>query len=169
MKYFETTANIWTFQQQCYVVIPTNGFVKNNGDLVMGAGLARQANDMFQIANELGQAVKAKGNHVQVNPDKKLISFPTKHHWTEDADIALVEVSMKELVEVATILHFGYKEVVLPRVGCGNGKLDWSNVKLLFDQYLDERFMLVNPKPKWKGTPGANTGAFSISGKAIPF
>lgn len=166
MKYFETTGNIWTFHTQgSWLVIPTNGFVKNNGDLVMGAGLARQANDRFQISHELGQAVASEGNRVQIYPAKKLISFPTKHHWTEQSDIALIETSLQQLAEIAELMCWKDREVAIPRVGCGNGKLEWPNVQPLFDKYLDGHFMLVNPKPKYAGgaiiAPNFSTGKFS--------
>ena len=37
-------------------------------------------------------------------------------------------------------------KIYLPKVGCGNGKLDWKNVELILDKYLDERFIVVDLK-----------------------
>ena len=31
-----------------------------------------------------------------------------------------------------------------PRVGCGNGALDWKDVRPILRRYLDDRFILVS-------------------------
>ncbi len=32
----------------------------------------------------------------------------------------------------------------LPRVGCGNGSLDWEDVQPILERHLDDRFILVS-------------------------
>lgn len=66
------------------VCITTNGFVKTNGELVMGHGIAKQIQNHFpNITKELGTLVKSKGNIVhQIYPMDgsipAILSFPVK-------------------------------------------------------------------------------------------
>ncbi len=46
------------------IAVTTNGIVKYNGDAVMGKGIAKQCNDMFNIAPLLGKYLKMYGNRV---------------------------------------------------------------------------------------------------------
>ena len=66
--------------------ITTNGFVKSNGEAVMGRGIAKQAVDRFPgLPIRLGQLLKQsgvgpfgpKGNHVQFI-GHRLVAFPVK-------------------------------------------------------------------------------------------
>lgn len=62
----------------------------------------------------------------------------------EKADLELIERSCKQLKAM-----FGFasgrsrEEVYLVRPGCGNGGLDWGDVKPILEKYLDDRFIVV--------------------------
>lgn len=127
------------FQAFC---ITTNGFVKKNGACVMGRGIALTCRDLFpNLDMKLGRLIRNKGNHVWVLDKYQhgfIISFPVKHNWWEDADIELIKRSCHELmqrIDNATLT----KKVLLPRPGCGNGKLKWEDVKPVIEQILDDR------------------------------
>jgi len=130
------------------ICITTNGFVKNNGNLVMGAGVAGQAQERWpRLPALFGRVVKDNGNHVygldMLHDDEvtTLLTFPVKHVWYEEADYELIARSALELVELTDTM--GWKEVVLPRPGCGNGKLSWFDVKPIIEPILDDRFVVV--------------------------
>ena len=129
--------------------ITTNGVIKKNGCAVMGAGIAKECSNLFpSVPRVLGNLMSKHGNRVmklgEVNGRTSLLSFPTKHNWWEIADIDLIEKSCKELVELAD--KFGYKKILLPRPGCGNGKLKWNDVKVVLEKYLDDRFYIISFK-----------------------
>lgn len=122
--------------------VTTNGVVKNNGSLVMGAGVAKEAAKRFpELPHLLGQLVDERGNHVFVFDQFGVASFPTKHHWKENSDLQLIEQSCRELVWLSKKWDF----VLLPRVGCGMGGLDWENeVKPLVSKYFtSDKFIIV--------------------------
>ena len=54
--------NIWKYHKTdatSFIVITTNGFVKKNGECVMGRGIAQQTRDKFPgFAKKLGTAIK---------------------------------------------------------------------------------------------------------------
>jgi len=138
----EIKDDIWKYKDQGYIVIPTNGYVKGNGQCVMGRGLAFQCAHRYpSIPLALGHQICATGNHVYefVHP-LKMFSFPVKHNWWEKADYQLIERSVKEL---RTIVGIRQDKIFIPHVGCGNGQLNWPEVYQLIAG-LDQRFMVVD-------------------------
>lgn len=144
--------------------ITTNGSVKANGRAVMGRGTAKQATDrFFAMQLTLGKAIQIYGNHVvvlfepgqglqHVSPkfddrpparieDWALVSFPVKYEWDEKADLELIARSARELLLLTEA--WGWKQVVLPRPGCGNGHRKWSQVRPILQPILDDRFTVV--------------------------
>ena len=122
-------------------VITTNGFVKRNGECVMGAGCAKEANERFPgLALKLGRYIKQYGNRCFRLGDG-LASFPVKHHWKEQADLELIKKSCGELMAMAD--KFSWNDVLLPRPGCGNGRLTWEEVKPVISELLDDRVTVI--------------------------
>lgn len=156
----ETTGNLWDYLKVGAVLcITTNGLVRN-GRNVMGRGCAKEARDQFKdIDYRIGARIKAFGNHSFRLPMPKepehqgtslwtLVTIPTKHHWRDPSDPMLIAQSIDELVEMAD--GYAWSEVVLPRPGCGNGQLEWENVKELIEPMLDDRFIVVNKRTKYR-------------------
>lgn len=121
----------------------------------------------------LGGAIKEYGNKVFWYPLYNILTFPVKHNWWEKADIDLIEESCKQLVDVVersnkiyqpalkdggkqihaigTLKEFIPKEwglavtppIYMVRPGCGNGGLNWQDVRPVCEKYLDDRFVVV--------------------------
>lgn len=138
------------FTEQCDArCITTNGFLKVNGRGVMGAGVAGVMQRMYPDAPLwLGEILREQGNHVAVlrRPDLEdfvaYVAFPVKHVWYDKADPELIVRSAHELMLL--VKQEGWQKVLLPRPGCGNGRLDWeSEVKPLIEDILDDRVWVV--------------------------
>lgn len=143
----EKSVNIFDyFGEVDAICITTNGFTKKDGRAVMGAGVAKSIRDYFKnIDMVLGETIKHKGNHVYKLIDYKntdLLAFPVKHNWWENGDIELIKRSCHELMQY--INDNQLTKVLLPRPGCGNGKLDWNEVKKEIEILLDDRVTVVN-------------------------
>lgn len=129
--------------------ITTNGFVKKNGECVMGRGCAKEARDKFPgIASLLGTYIRLHGNHVHdlgVHDNTHILSFPVKHRWNEQADPQLIAQSAAEL-DAWVNVNFDYKDAVIliPRPGCGNGGLKWDDVRPILEPILDDRFIIID-------------------------
>lgn len=154
------------------ICITTNGFVKSNGDAVMGKGCAKQAATIIpELPSMLGKSLRDVGNQVVVliaQNDTSLLSFPVKpvskvvtsleddvvahmrssYHiddnapgWACKADLDIIVQSCKELVAIADVT--GWKKIILPRMGCGAGELDWDTVAQAINPILDERFYVI--------------------------
>lgn len=142
----EATGNLWTYPADVRV-ITTNGFVKVNGEAVMGAGCAKEAAKRWpELPKLLAKHIKEAGNTVYQFPASSgilnLVAFPVKHNWWEPADPALIEKSCQELVALAGM--YDHSTIfVIPRPGCGNGRLRWEDVKPILERYLDDRFHVI--------------------------
>lgn len=145
----EAKGNLWTLAQNSNLVITTNGAVTKAGDCVMGRGIAKEAKDHFPgLSSLLGGYIKQYGNRPfnlgvwrSNTTSYRLLSMPVKDVWFHDADIRIITDSASKLFVMAN--KFGWDRIWLPRPGCGNGHLDWNDVKPYLDQILDDRFIVV--------------------------
>ncbi len=64
------------------------------------------------------------------NP-RYIINFPTKRHWRSQSKIEDVQTGLKALV--AEVQQLGISSLAIPALGCGNGGLDWVEVKHLIE------------------------------------
>lgn len=143
----EIRGNIWDYHDKGYwIVITTNGTVKANGSAVMGRGVALQAARKFpDLPRAIGQCIRVFGNEVFImdrgdpSGGYRILTFPVKHNWWEKADLTLIEESCKKLKATWSCPD----KVYLVRPGCGNGGLDWKDVKPILKEYLDDRFIVV--------------------------
>ena len=141
----EAEGNLW--EVSCDLrVITTNGAVRSDGAAIMGRGCALEAKQRFPgIDLKLGRLLREHGNRVmrltQLSDGSVLGSFPVKHHWKEEADPALIRRSAEQLIALANRFH--YTNVLIPRPGCGNGKLSWEQVRPILSEILDNRFTVI--------------------------
>ena len=134
--------NLWNFHSLGPVCITTNGIIKKDGTLVMGAGIALQAKQRFpDVPGILADMVLTHGNRAFYLPVQNIFSFPTKDHWREKSDINLIAQSCHDIVDITN--QMGFTEVFLPKPGCANGQLDWMAVEIVIAHILDDRFTAV--------------------------
>lgn len=148
----EVTGNLWDYHAQGHwVVITTNGSVRQDGRLVMGRGVAQEAAQRYpDLQAFLGKVILRSGNHVWPLARWRVFSFPVKHRWQETADLLLIEWSAEELVGKVNTMERQHlvppgalDEIALVRPGCGNGGLRWAVVKPVLTRFLDDRFVVV--------------------------
>ncbi len=107
---------------------------------VMGKGIALQ----FKLAfpdNYAAYEAACKRGDVQIgkmfvfrrekNP-RFIINFPTKRHWRGKSKIEDIESGLKALIQVVKEEHI--KSIAVPPLGCGNGGLDWEQVRPLIEE-----------------------------------
>ena len=125
----------------------TNTVVKANGELVMGAGIAKDfANEYQWLPKNWGARISKQRmplvlvTLMKVRPH--LVSLPTKTDWKQPSSLDLIWESITELLLL--VEQLGWKKVLLPRPGCKNGGLSWKDqVKPILLQ-LDDRFVVIN-------------------------
>ncbi|MFV1922898.1 MAG: macro domain-containing protein [Methylotenera sp.] len=89
-----------------------------------------------------------------------LINFPTKDHWRSKSKLSYIEQGLDDLITQLDCLKI--KSVALPPLGCGNGGLDWSEVKSLLERKFSNihniDFHIYGPKdsvigPEYESIP----------------
>ncbi len=142
----EVRGNIWDYHKQGHwIVITTNGTVKTNGEAVMGRGIALQARQLnLNYPAELGRKIKRYGIHTYPMVHG-IIAFPVKYKWQENATLTLISKSCIELVYLVDCetLQNIKTPIYMVRPGCGNGRLNWKDVKPILEKHLDDRFIVV--------------------------
>lgn len=134
----EVTGNLWEYPAD-YRIITTNGTVKKNGQAVLGAGVAQQAVKRYpNLPQELGYSISRVGNIVHTFEQYKLFTFPVKHEWWQEANLELIKLSTHRLSKLI-LDEFRY---LLPRPGCGNGKLNWIDVKPIVESLPNNVFVI---------------------------
>ena len=113
---------------------------------VMGKGIALQFKKAYP-QNYVAYTKACKNGDVEVgrmfvfdrgelNEPKFIINFPTKRHWREKSKLEYVQSGLKDLVRIIKDLNIA--SIAIPPLGCGNGGLDWEEVRPLIIGALQE-------------------------------
>jgi len=131
---------------------------------VMGKGIALQFKQAFP-ENFVAYARAAKKAEIQpgrmfvhptgllTNP-RFIINFPTKRHWRGNSRMEDIDSGLRALVE--EIRRLDIRSIAIPPLGCGNGGLNWDDVRPRIVSALaavpDVQVLLFAPR----GAPAAN-------------
>lgn len=129
---------------------------------VMGKGIALQFRNKFP---ENYQAYKAACDAKEVKTGRMfvfdngalarphfVINFPTKNHWRGDSKLDFIRTGLADLK--AKIRELNIRSIALPPLGCGNGGLDWNEVRPIIESSLSE-FSELEVRLFEPGTPPA--------------
>ena len=107
---------------------------------VMGKGLAHAFREKYP---QMFAAYKNLCDKKQFNvgqlwlwrgSNQWVLNFPTKKHWRNPSRIEYIEDGLEKFV--ANYEARGIREISFPRLGCGNGGLQWELVKPVMEKYL---------------------------------
>lgn len=107
---------------------------------VMGKGIALQFKNKYPEMFKSYRQICEKhlfdvGNLYLWKSSKKwVLLFPTKKHWRNPSKIEYIESGLKKFVE--NYDRLGIESIAFPKLGCGNGNLDWNIVKPIMKKYL---------------------------------
>lgn len=107
---------------------------------VMGKGIAlefkKRYPDMFQTYKEICDRRKLKTGSLVLcyEPDHWILLFPTKEHWRNPSRLDYIEAGLSKFSR--TYAEKGISSIAFPRLGCGNGELNWADVQPVMERYL---------------------------------
>jgi O-acetyl-ADP-ribose deacetylase (regulator of RNase III) len=113
---------------------------------VMGKGLALQFKQAYPANFRAYQAACQRGE-VRIGQmfiyatgaeqrPRFVINFPTKGHWRSGSKLSDIKAGLADLREV--IQARGIRSIAVPPLGCGNGGLDWRDVRPLIVNALGD-------------------------------
>jgi len=70
-----------------------------------------------------------------INP-KFIINFPTKRNWRGKSRIEDIKSGLRALI--VDVRRLGIRTIAVPPLGCGNGGLDWQEVRPLIEEAFAE-------------------------------
>lgn len=115
---------------------------------VMGKGLAKQfkANfpDMFKQYQKICDAKQLDIGKLWLykTPNKWVLNFPTKTTWRKPSQLEYIQKGLEKFVN--SYEKYDLSSVAFPKLGCGNGELDWeTEVKPLMESYLSKIPIMV--------------------------
>lgn len=104
---------------------------------VMGKGIALQVKRAFPDAYAAYRTACERGeveigrmlvhDRGVLGPARYVINFPTKRHWRSSSRLADIDAGLNDLRRV--LAELSVSSVAVPALGCGNGGLDWREVR----------------------------------------
>lgn len=77
-----------------------------------------------------------KAGSVLPSEPRFIINFPTKQHWREKSRLSYIRDGMATLVDEVHARNI--QSLAIPPLGCGNGGLDWEEVRAIIEQTMRE-------------------------------
>ena len=114
---------------------------------VMGKGIAKEFKErdpsMFEMYKKIcGEKLLKPGKlWLWRGSPSWTLNFPTKKHWRNPSKLEWIEAGLQKFV--ATYEQQGITEISFPRLGCGNGNLDWADVQPMMEHYLSDLSITV--------------------------
>lgn len=107
---------------------------------VMGKGLALKFKqlypDMFSSYQKYCENGLLNIGKLQLfkTSNKWILNFPTKHEWRKPSRLEYIEAGLQKFVD--HYQRLGIRSISFPMLGCGNGGLEWDEVRPLMERYL---------------------------------
>ena len=107
---------------------------------VMGKGIAlafkQRYPDMFAAYREMCEKNQLSIGKLMLwnSPDHMILLFPTKENWRNPSRVEYIERGLQKFVD--TYADKNITSIAFPKLGCGNGELDWDEVQPVMERYL---------------------------------
>ena len=158
-----------TFLQGNLLDAPAEALVNTVNTVgVMGKGLALMFKEAFP-ENFRAYEAAVKRNEVRIghmfvtenralNGPKWLINFPTKKHWRHPSRLEWIVDGLSDLRSV--IQERKIQSIALPPLGCGNGGLEWTEVRPEIERALGNlqkvNILVFEPTAKYQNVAKRN-------------
>ncbi len=113
-----------------------------NTDGVMGKGIAKTFKEIYPIMFEKYKSFCENGQldvgmlYLYKTDNKWILNFPTKTSWKKQSRLEYIEKGLEKFVD--TYNEKNINSIAFPQLGCGNGNLDWKDVKPIMEKYLGD-------------------------------
>ncbi len=141
---------------------------------VMGKGIALMFKeafpDNFRAYEEACKRKEIRVGHMFVTENlvldgpRWIINFPSKKHWRQPSKLEWIVEGLEDLRKV--VEEKGIRSIALPPLGCGNGGLDWKDVRPEIERALgqlsDVEVLVFEPTAKYQNV-AKRTGVMTLT------
>jgi len=109
---------------------------------VMGKGIALEFKKrypaMFENYRIACEKKRLKTGRLMLcyEADHWVLLFPTKEHWRNPSRLEYIEQGLIKFVNIYA--ESGITSIAFPKIGCGNGELNWDDVRPLMEKHLKD-------------------------------
>jgi len=109
---------------------------------VMGKGIAKTFRERYPAMFAEYKEFCTKGEltvgslHLWKGGDRWVLNFPTKTTWRLPSKLEYIEKGLQTFVK--NYERMGIVSASFPPLGCGNGNLNWEDVRPMIEQYLSK-------------------------------
>jgi hypothetical protein len=142
-----------------WIAFLTNGMVKQDGEAVMGVGMARLLKDKYPtLPGVLGKIIQGGRNNVTVFRKSAMMAFPHQMHWRNPPVESLILQSAHQLMVAlnGTDTHPGIPEVTADRpifverpgyhMSDPTKSVPWGTLSKKLALIVDDRVVFVLPE-----------------------
>lgn len=107
---------------------------------VMGKGIAlefkKRYPDMFENYKKVCDKHNLQTGKLMLwyGKDHWILLFPTKEHWRNPSKMEYIEKGLMAFTR--KYASYNITSIAFPKLGCGNGELNWNEVRPLMEKYL---------------------------------
>jgi O-acetyl-ADP-ribose deacetylase (regulator of RNase III)/uncharacterized protein YwgA len=110
-----------------------------------------------------------RGDLLEKAVPKYLVNFPTKVHWKNKSQLSYIEEGLDALV--VEIERLDIRSIAMPPLGCGNGGLDWRDVRPIIERKLagieGVDIEIYEPSPRVDAPEYVNVASRMTLGRAL--
>ena len=109
---------------------------------VMGKGIAlgfkKRYPEMFSKYRVACEKKKLTIGRLMIwyGADHWVLLFPTKENWRKPSKVEYIEKGL--MTFKAKYADYNITSIAFPKLGCGNGELDWNEIKPIMEKYLGD-------------------------------
>jgi len=135
------TGSMWdSYEESDFFCITTNSYIRKDGELVMGRGIALEAKTRFpELPKIFGDKIAHMAEYSVISAGSfagtEILAFQVKTHYMDNAEHKLIERSALELCKLANTMN--NKRFNLNFPGIGFGKLTEGEVLPIIEMLPD--------------------------------
>lgn len=106
-----------------------------SGDFALGAGIAVQFNELYNMKKKLQHAFGSWNGNEALLIDN-VFNLVTKNKYYNKTTYDSLRKSLEDMAEQIEDLEI--EKLAIPQIGCGLDKLDWEQVKEIIEEVFDD-------------------------------
>lgn len=106
-----------------------------SGDFALGAGIAIQFNELYNMRNKLKRIYDFTTDNCAILIDN-VFNLVTKKKYYHKPTYESLREALEDMAE--QVINLEIEKIAIPQIGCGLDKLHWENVKEIIEEIFED-------------------------------